>query len=152
MSGQTMRGLTLCCGDGCGALLALDEPLSFWGGMDRNTGMIIDTHHPQSGTSMAGRVILMDASRGSSSSSSVLAEAIRAGVGPAAILLLVRDAIVALGVMAAAELYGTFVPVVLLDAEQSQVLHASASGVHICITAHASGHADVVLYSLKNPH
>ena len=49
---------------------------------------------------------MMPAGRGSSSGSAALAEAIRAGVGPAAILLLERDAIVIVGAMVAAELYG----------------------------------------------
>lgn len=112
-----VAGTTLCAGQACGNLLVLAEPLSFWGGTDRTTGRIIDTHHPQHGALLAGSVVLMDASRGSSSSSSVLAEQLRAGVGPAAILLTGRDAIVALGALAAAELYGTHMPIILLDAE-----------------------------------
>jgi hypothetical protein len=57
----------------------------------------------------------MPASRGSSSSSSVLAEQVRAGCAPAALLLTEPDAIVVLGIMVAAELYGRDVPVVLLS-------------------------------------
>jgi predicted aconitase with swiveling domain len=59
----------------------------------------------------------MRASRGSSSGSSVLAEAIRAGVAPAAILLAERDPIVAVGAMVAAELYGLRCPVVVVAPE-----------------------------------
>lgn len=107
--------LTLCAGDAAGELLWLDKPLSFWGGTALDTGVIVDAHHPQHGISLAGRVIVMSASRGSSSSSSVLAEQIRAGVAPAAILLSSRDAIIALGALAAAEVYGIRMPIVLLD-------------------------------------
>lgn len=144
-----LSAVTLCAGRASGGLLALAEPLSFWGGTDRKTGMIIDTHHPQHGTSLAGRVLMMAASRGSSSSSSVLAEQIRAGVGPAAILLTARDAIVALGALAAAELYGTTVPVVLLDAEDSdrlQVAAGLARGTSAGVAAGADGRAAVVIY------
>ena len=56
--------------------------------------------------SCAGRILVMRAGRGSSSGSSVLAEAIRAGTAPAAIVLAERDAILAVGAMVAAELYG----------------------------------------------
>ena len=59
----------------------------------------------------------MKAGRGSSSGSSVLAEAIRLGTGPAGIVLLSRDAIVTVGAMIAAELYRKHCPVVLLDRE-----------------------------------
>jgi hypothetical protein len=110
------EGIALCAGDAEGELLWLDEPLSFWGGTDLATGVITDVHHPQCGTSLAGRVVVMSASRGSSSSSSVLAEQIRSGVGPAAMLLASRDAIVVLGAIAAAEVYGVRMPIVLTDA------------------------------------
>lgn len=105
----------LCPGDGTGEILWLDEPLSFWGGTALDTGVITDIHHPQHGVSLVGRIVVMGASRGSSSSSSVLAEQIRAGVAPAAILLGSRDAIVVLGALAAVELYGTRLPILLLD-------------------------------------
>jgi predicted aconitase with swiveling domain len=93
------------------------EPLSFWGGLDAATGLIIDRQHPQIGQSVAGRILVMERGRGSSSGSSVLAEAIRLGTGPAGIVLLTRDAIVAVGAMVAVELYRKPCPVVLARAE-----------------------------------
>jgi hypothetical protein len=56
---------------------ACDELVSFWGGSDVATGEITDVRHPQRGTSAAGRVLAFDGSRGSSSSSTLLAEKIR---------------------------------------------------------------------------
>jgi predicted aconitase with swiveling domain len=105
----------LCFGSGEGEILILDEALSFWGGTNLETGVITDIHHPQHGVSLGGRVLVMSASRGSSSSSSVLAEQIRAGVAPVAILLGVRDAIIVLGALAAAEMYDNRMPILLLD-------------------------------------
>ena len=119
---EVIPAVGLCAGVGSGRLLKLDEPLSLWGGTDLHTGMITDVHHPQHGTAITGRVLLMSASRGSSSSSSVLAEQIRAGVGPAALVLCARDAILALGSLAAAELYGIRMPVVLIDPSVAQLL------------------------------
>ena len=103
---------TLVPGTAGGAVLILDEPLSFWGGVDASSGEIIDVHHPQRGANVAGRVLVMPGGRGSSSSSSVLAEAIRSGTAPAAIVLLEPDPILALGAIVARELYGIVVPVV----------------------------------------
>ena len=100
-----VSAVTLAPGRGGGAPLLLEEPLSFWGGLDPTTGRIIDRWHPQAGARVAGRVLMMPAGRGSSSGSATLAEAIRLGVGPAAILLLKRDAIVIVGALVAAELY-----------------------------------------------
>lgn len=104
---------TLVPGEARGAALVLDEPLSFWGGVDPATGDVIDVRHPQRGANVAGRVLVMPSGRGSSSSSSVLAESIRAGTAPAAIVLAEPDAILALGAILARELYGTSVPVVV---------------------------------------
>jgi predicted aconitase with swiveling domain len=98
-----------------GTVQVLDSALSFWGGVDRHTGAIIDVHHPQHGLTLAHRVLVMPAGRGSSSSSSVLAEVIRNGVGPVAIILLGPDLILSLGVIVAAELYAIRCPVVAVS-------------------------------------
>lgn len=96
-----------------GTALVLDEPLSLWGGLDPVTGAIIDARHPQHGERVTGRILVMPAARGSSSSSSVLAEAVRAGTAPVAIVLGAPDLILAVGSAVAAELYGVRVPVVV---------------------------------------
>jgi predicted aconitase with swiveling domain len=96
-----------------GTALVLDEPLSLWGGVDPASGLIIDVHHPQRGAAIGGRVLVMPSGRGSSSSASVLAEAVRAGTAPAAILIGEADLILAIGSAVAEELYGVRVPVVV---------------------------------------
>jgi hypothetical protein len=103
----------LAPGVASGEVLVLDEPLSFWGGLDPETGKLIDAHHPQVGVSLSGKVLVMPSGRGSSSSSYVLAEAIRAGTAPAAVVLAEPDPIVTLGSIVASELYGIEVPVVV---------------------------------------
>jgi predicted aconitase with swiveling domain len=94
--------------------LVLREPLSLWGGMDPTTGELIDVHHPQRGANLAGRVVVMASGRGSSSSASVLAEAVRAGTAPAAFVLGEPDLILAIGAAVAEELYGVRVPIVVV--------------------------------------
>ena len=111
---MTIAGEALTPGQARGTTLVLDEPISFWGGVDENTGRVIDTHHPQSGASVAGSILVLRCGRGSSSSSSVLAECLRNGVGPAAIVLAEPDPILALGALVASELYATEIPVVVL--------------------------------------
>lgn len=105
---------TLVAGRAEGEVVVLDEPLSFWGGYDPETGRIIDRRHPQLGVSLVDVIVILPAGRGSSSSTSVLAEAIRLGTAPAGIVLTSPDAIIALGAMVAEELYGTTMPVVVM--------------------------------------
>jgi hypothetical protein len=109
-----VRGTVLAAGTAEGPVLRLDEPLSLWGGVDPTTGEIVDARHPQRGTSVTGRILVMPSVRGSSSSSSVLAETVRAGCAPAGILLGERDLILAVGAAVAEELYGSRLPVIQL--------------------------------------
>jgi predicted aconitase with swiveling domain len=92
----------------------LAQPLSFWGGFDAATGRIVDRLHPQHGAVLTGHVLVMPSGRGSSSSSSVLAEAIRRGTAPIGIVLAEPDGIIAVGAAVAEELYGRRLPVVVL--------------------------------------
>jgi uncharacterized protein len=125
-----VKGRVLAAGAAEGRLLVLHEPLSLWGGMEPATGAIIERRHPQHGASLAGRVVVMPSARGSSSSASVLAEAVRAGVAPAAIILAEPDLILAVGSVAAAELYGVAVPVVVLTRDELRGL-SDGEPVHI---------------------
>jgi len=77
------------------------------------TGGVIDVRHPQHDANVTGRILVMPSGRGSSSSSSVLTEAIRVGTAPAAIVLGEADPILALGAIVARELYGKVTPVVV---------------------------------------
>ena len=127
MTTQTFDAVTLVPGAASAPILRLDKPLSFWGGLDSATGTIIDRLHPQHGACVAGRILMMPTGRGSSSGSATLAEALRLGKGPAAILMLERDAIVVVGAMVAVELYELACPVALADRRDWETLAAAAS-------------------------
>ncbi len=107
-----------------GPVLAIAEPLSLWGGVDPASGVIVEPRHPDHGRSVAGHILVMPAARGSSSSSSVLAELLRGGVGPLGIVLGTTDEILVVGAVVARELYGVECPVVLLEPED----YARAAG------------------------
>lgn len=126
MAAAVLSATPLVPGEASGAVFVLREPLSFWGGLDAATGRIIDHWHPQNGEAVNGRVLVMESGRGSSSGSSVLAEAIRRGTGPAAIILLTRDAIVTVGALVAAELYGKACPVVMARPEDWPAIAATS--------------------------
>lgn len=88
-----------------GPIIRLDAPLSFWGGFNPDTGNIVDSNHPQAGLSLTGALLAIPHGRGSSSSSSVLAESIRLGSAPAGIILNELDEILLVGAMVANDLY-----------------------------------------------
>ncbi len=110
---MTSRPLRRCAGgDATGVALVLAEPISFWGGIDAATGRIIDRSHPQLGACVTGTMLVMPGGRGSSSSASVLAEAIRSGTAPAGIVLGMPDPILTVGALVAESLYGARCPIV----------------------------------------
>jgi predicted aconitase with swiveling domain len=115
MPGPELRGRTLHAGTAGGTVLRLDEPLSFWGGVGED-GRVVDVRHPQYGQSLAGRVVVMRSGRGSSSSAAVLAERLRTGTAPAALVLGSCDTILVVGALVAAELYDVHLPIVQVDA------------------------------------
>ena len=112
-------------GAASGRLIVLREPLSLWGGLDPASGVIIDIHHPQHGVRVGGCILLMPGGRGSSSSSSVLVEAIRQGTNPSALLLLREDPILVIGAIVATMLYRTTVPVAVVH---SSILNHASTG------------------------
>ncbi|OXI83606.1 aconitase subunit 2 [Burkholderia sp. AU31652] len=134
MTDATRKGLTgdtLVPGSACARPFVLDKPLSFWGGYDSGAGKIVDRGHPQAGASLAGKVMVMPHAKGSSSSSSVLAEAVRNGTGPVAIVLKERDLIVSIGAIVAAELYAIAVPVVCVTDDVYDAIVAATGEVRI---------------------
>lgn len=100
-------------GEATGEVTVMGSPLSFWGGYDPVRGVVTDVSHPQCGETLAGRIVVMAHGRGSSSSASVLAEALRVGTGPAGFVLAEPDQILVTGVLVARLLYGVECPVVV---------------------------------------
>jgi predicted aconitase with swiveling domain len=136
-----LKGEILLPGTAEGALLKLRAPISFWGGVDPASGKILDVRHPDHGRCIAGTVLALPGTIGSSSSSSVLLELARRGMGPAALLLAEVDAILLVGLVVARELGWPFCPALRIDAETFAALDAAAYriGVDGAITALALG-------------
>ena len=122
---EIARGHVLAPGRGSGTAFVTD-PVSFWGGVSADDGVIIDVHHRHRGRSVAGTVLVMPVGRGSSSASAVLAETLRLGVGPAAIVLGSTDVILAAGAVVARELYGIECPIVALEPTSFDAVAACA--------------------------
>jgi predicted aconitase with swiveling domain len=91
------------------------------------TGEITDPAHPLSGVIAAGAVLALPETRGSSTTTAVLLESIRAGTAPAALLTRGVDPFLALAAVVAQELYGTTLPVVALKAEDFNRLRSGGT-------------------------
>jgi predicted aconitase with swiveling domain len=132
MSVTTANGArVLIPGEADGPLLRLAAPISFWGGVDPKTGRIADPRHPDYGAEIAGTVLAVPATIGSSSSSAVMLELMRGGKAPAALLLGAVDAILTLGVVVAREMgYGS-IPVLAASSEALAALPANGTRVRV---------------------
>ena len=117
-----MRGTPLVPGRAVGPALVSRQPLSFWGGYDHRTGEIIDRRHPLAGENAAGRVLVLPYARGSSTTTAVLLEALRAGTAPTAILTTGAETFFALAAIAAEELYQRSFPVVIIGETEAATL------------------------------
>jgi predicted aconitase with swiveling domain len=126
------HGQPIIAGVAQGMVLASDEPLSFWGGYDWQTGEIIDRRHPLSGQRAAGCLLAVPFTRGSSTTTAVLLEAIAAGNAPAAILTTESDFFFALAAVVADEMYGLTLPLLVLNAADFAALR---TGDHASLTA-----------------
>ena len=121
-----MQGRALVPGVATADLLVSNEPLSFWGGYDQRTGEIIDRRHPLAGRCAAGRILAIPCTRGSSTTTAVLLEAVRAGVAPAALVTSSIDHFLVLAAIVADEMYRKRLPLVVLAAADFAVLQSGA--------------------------
>src|SRR5215210_720419 len=114
MADLTLQGRVIIHGEARGKALVSHEPLSFWGGYDWKTGEIIDRRHILSGAIAKDKILAVPFTRGSSTTTAVLLEAIRARTAPAAIITTDTDFFFALASVVAKELYSTPLPLVAL--------------------------------------
>jgi predicted aconitase with swiveling domain len=73
------------------------EPIGFLGGIDPDTGVVIEKGHVLEGRSVAGRVLVFPTGKGSTVGSYTLYRLARNGFAPAAIVNERSEAIVAVG-------------------------------------------------------
>lgn len=122
-----LHGIPVIDGEGSGVVLRFERPISFWGGIDAATGRVTDPRHPQHGASIAGRVIVLPGTVGSSSSSYIMLELLACGMAPAAVIVPQPDAILSLGVLVAREMGYRAIPVTQLMLGDQATLHTGTT-------------------------
>jgi uncharacterized protein len=97
-----MKRIELCgrvvkAGSAAGPALVSTEPIGFLGGVDPDTGIVVEPGHPLEGQSVAGRVLVFPTGKGSTVGSYTLYRMAKSGSAPAAIVNAESEAIVAVG-------------------------------------------------------
>ena len=91
------RGRVISKGRATGVALVTRKPISFYGGVDPRTGVIIDEEHDLKGVCIAGKILVFPHGKGSTVGSYILYRLMKAGLAPKAIINLKTDPVVALG-------------------------------------------------------
>lgn len=94
---KQLQGRTIRAGLGQGLALVSAEPLSFLGGVDPESGIVIEHGHPLEGQSISGRVLVFPTGKGSTVGSYTLYRLAKNCLAPAAIINAESEAIVAVG-------------------------------------------------------
>ena len=128
--GLKLRGRSIIPGIASGVILRSREPISLWGGVDPETGRIVDPHHDRCGESIVGRVFVFPSEKGSSTGSAVLLELVRRNLAPAALIVGSFPPVIALGSIIAEGLYGRSVPIVVLS---DNTIDALAEGIPVAV-------------------
>ena len=80
-----------------GEVLATSEDISFYGGCDPETGVIVEKGHELEGQSVSGKILVFPTGKGSTVGSYVLYALSKAGKAPLAIINQSTDPVVAVG-------------------------------------------------------
>jgi len=96
LTGRVIHG-----GRAQGRALVSTAPLSFFGGFDLDRGVVSERGHPLEGRCVTGRVLVFPTGTGSTVGSFALLRMVRAGVGPAALVMESCDTTVAVGAIIA---------------------------------------------------
>lgn len=94
---RILQGRVIHPGTARAQALVSDEPISLLGGIDPETGRVVDPRHPLVGSDVSGRVLAFPTGKGSTVGSYVLYQLARNGHAPAALVNAHCEAIVAVG-------------------------------------------------------
>ncbi|MDD5317823.1 MAG: DUF126 domain-containing protein [Candidatus ainarchaeum sp.] len=94
-------GRAISRGSASGEALLCGEPISFLGGVDAKTGVVMEKGSPIEGKSVAGKILVFPRGKGSTVGTYVLVQLKRNGVAPAGIINASSETIVAVGAILA---------------------------------------------------
>ena len=98
---MSMKGRSISPGQAEGEALVSPEPIGFYGGIDLETGRVIEKGHPLEGQCVTGKVLVFPNGKGSTVGSYVVYGLAKNGVGPVALINRETETIVATGAILA---------------------------------------------------
>lgn len=96
-----MKGRTINPGKASGKALVSIEPIGFYGGVDLNTGIVIEKDHPLEGQNVKDTILVFPCGKGSTVGSYIIYGLKKNNVAPAGIINKETETIVATGVILA---------------------------------------------------
>jgi predicted aconitase with swiveling domain len=94
---EQLKGRIIYKGKAEAEALVTSMPISFYGGVDPNTGVIIEKGHELNGVSVKGKVLVFPQGKGSTVGSYTLYRMKKNGVAPAAMINKETETIIAVG-------------------------------------------------------
>jgi len=88
---------SLVCGEAVGEALVSKEPISFYGGVDPETGKIVEKGHPLEGKVISGKVLFFPYGKGSTVGSYVIYRLAKKELAPLAIVNVKSEPIIVIG-------------------------------------------------------
>lgn len=92
-----LHGRAIFAGRAYGEALVTRMSISFFGGVDPQTGIVIEKGHELEGQSICGKILVFPSGKGSTVGSYTLYRLKKAGIAPAAILNAECETIIAVG-------------------------------------------------------
>jgi predicted aconitase with swiveling domain len=92
-----LQGRSIRAGRCEGVALVSDQPISFFGGVDPESGVMVEAGHPLEGECVAGRVLVFPTGKGSTVGSYIIYRLMKAGLAPAGFVNAESEPIIAVG-------------------------------------------------------
>ena len=96
-----LQGRVIKGGQAAGPALVSSAPIGFLGGVDPDTGVVLEPGHPLQGRSVTGKVLVFPTGKGSTVGSYTILRLAKSGHGPVALINAESEAIVAVGAIIA---------------------------------------------------
>jgi predicted aconitase with swiveling domain len=96
-----LKGRCIVPGQAEGPAMVTTDHISFMGSTNPKTGYIIEKGHELEGQCMQGKILCFPSTKGSTGGSYMLYDAVKRGVGPAAIINAAAEAIAVIGAIVA---------------------------------------------------
>ena len=94
---EQLKGRLIAKGKGEGEALVTSQPISFYGGVDPNTGVVIEKGHELQGQSVKGTILVFPTGKGSTVGSYTLYRMKKNGTAPAGMVNRECETVVAVG-------------------------------------------------------